>query len=718
MRDSQYSTGLPQARALVLIVTFQTVLTPAHIARGAAIGEPLLRFRKTNSMMQEDSLRGRFSLLLLVLGCAPLCAQQGPFGSGLFQVMEKAGCRSCHNPDGVASPTRLQFPEPDAAPEKVEAFGRSLVILVDREHPEKSLLLNKPTNRIPHAGGLRIKPGSEDEVLLKAWIDRLTRLSGVELAHALKYRQEEAAGGGPAPRRTTLRRLTHSQYNHTVRDLLGDQTSPANQFPPEDFVNGFRNQAQAQNLSPLLIEAYSASAERLAQNAFRGTNSAKLIPCKPSAACGAQFVREFGLKAFRRPLEPSEQKRYEALLHSEKDFVKGAQLVVEAMLQSSDFLFNLDATSDPKWMPYVTASRLSYSLWDTMPDAGLFAAAARGDLSTPKGVESTVRRMLDHPRAHEALNEFVSQWLRFDRVLTANKDKRKYAQFTREVAVAMTEEARAFVSDLVWNDGNFMDLFTANYGYPDAGLAAIYGVPAPPKEFERVPFPQSTERAGLLGQGLFLTITAKPDDSSPTARGLFVREQFLCQHVPDPPPGVNTNLPPVTEAKPQTNRDRMSEHATNPSCATCHKLIDPIGFGLEKFDGIGGRRDKYRLQFRSRRHGDDEENLRTPPRNIDLDIDAKGYVAGIPASEFSSPSQLGAVLARSTQCQECVVKEYFRYTAGRIETPADRPAIRQILDAFRNSQFHFKELMVKTVLLREFPNSGGGNYVASSHQAR
>ena len=105
----------------------------------------------------------------------------------------------------------------------------------------------------------------------------------------------------------------------------------------------------------------------------------------------------------------------------------------------------------------------------------------------------------------------------------------------------------------------------------------------------------------MLGQALFLALTAKPDDTSPTARGLFVREQFLCQHVPDPPPGVNTNLPPVTEAKPQTNRDRMSEHATNPSCASCHSLIDPIGFGLEKFDAIGARREKFTLQFASRR---------------------------------------------------------------------------------------------------------------------
>jgi hypothetical protein len=633
--------------------------------------------------------------------------------------MEKAACRSCHNPDGVASPTRLQFPEPDVSSDKLEAFGRSLVILVDRQQPDNSLLLKKPTNRIPHAGGERIKPGSQDEVILKAWIAKLTQLSGVELAQALKYRDEEAAGVGHAAPHTDLRRLTHSQFNHTVRDLLGDQTSPANQFPPEDFVNGFRNQIQAQNLSPLLLEAYSAAAEKLAANAFRGGDKRGLVPCKPSAACGARLVREFGLKAFRRPLEPAEQKRYEALLAREKNFIGGVQLVVEAMLQSSSFLFRLDETSDPKWKPYVTASRLSYAIWDSMPDAELLAAAARGDLSTPQGVEKAARRMLDDPRARESLNEYVSQWLRFDRVLTASKDKRKYPQFTRETAVAMTEEARAFVGDLVWNGRNFMELFTANYGYPDSDLAAIYGVTAPAKEFDRVAFPAGSERAGLLGQGLYLAVTSKPDDSAPTARGLFVREQFLCQHVPDPPAGVNTNLPPVTEARPQTNRDRMSEHVTNPSCATCHKLIDPIGFGLERFDGIGSKRDKFNLQFPTGRRGEGGGGRRGEMKTVALDIDATGYVAGIPDSQFSSPSQLGAVLARSAQCQECTVKQYFRYTSGRMETPADRPVIRQILDDFRNSQFQFKELIVSMVRLREFPNrEGGAVHVASDHKPR
>jgi len=646
----------------------------------------------------------------------PLWAQEGPFGSGLFQVMEKAACRSCHTADGVASGTRLQFPEPDAASERVEAFGRSLVVLVDREHPDASLLLRKPTNRVPHGGGERIKPGSADETLLTAWIANLTKLSGSELSQALKYREQEAAGKGQVAPQMELRRLTHSQFNNTVHDLLGDQTAPASQFPPEDFINGFRNQTQGQSLSPLLIESYSAAAEKLARSAFRGGDLHGLIPCKPSAACRTRFIREFGLKAFRRPLDTAEQKRYETLMTRETDFIKGAQLVTEAMLQSPGFLFRLDETSDPKWKPYVTASRLSYAIWDTMPDAELFAAAARGDLATPQGVEKAAKRMLDPPRAKQALDDFVGQWLRFDRILTASKDRRKYPLFTRETAVAMAEEARLFVSDLMWNDRNFMDLFTANYGYVSAELAPIYKVSPPEKEFERLTFQPEWERAGILGQTLFLAQTSKPEDSSPTARGLFVREQFLCQHVPDPPAGVNTNLPPVTEAKPQTNRDRMSEHATNPSCATCHKLIDPIGFGLEKFDAVGARRDKFTLQFGVPRG--EGGGRRVPPKTMDLAIDATGSVTGIPDSQFSSPAQLGAVLAKSAQCQECVVKKYFRYVAGRLETPADRPLIRQLTEDFRKSQFHFKDLIVSLMRSREFPNSEGVVHVAADHQAR
>lgn len=650
-------------------------------------------------------------MILAALLANAVWAQPGDssFEKGAYAVLEKAGCQACHNADGVAAGTRLLFPEGKVSPARVEAFGRSLVVLIDRVNPGKSLLLEKPTNRVPHTGGERIKKGSAEEAALRGWTERLTKLTGDELARALMYREEEESGGGRKATRIELRRLTHSQYNNTVRDLLGDNTKPADRFPPEDFVNGFRNQIQAQGLSPLLIESYSQAAEKVAQGALRGGDTRGLIGCGPSAACRTKFVREFGLRAFRRPLDGAEQKRYEALFGVEKDFLKGAQLVIEAMLQSSNFLFRLEDTAEPRWKAYATASRLSYALWDTMPDAALFAAAAQGELNSAEGVKRQARRMLDHPRARQSLSEFIGQWLRFDRVLTASKDRRRYPLFTRETAVAMTEEARLFVSDLVWNDRNFMELFTAPYGYVNGELAGIYQVAAPAREFGRVPFPAASERAGILGQALFLAMTAKPDESSPTARGLFVREQFLCQHVPDPPAGVNTNLPPFSAAKPQTNRDRLSEHVVNPGCASCHSLIDPIGFGLEKFDAVGARRDKFTFATRPRANREKSETA------WELEIDATGFVAGVANSEFSSPARLGDVLGRSPQCQECVAKQYFRYIAGRMETSADRPVIRKITEDFRRSQFRFKELMLSLMLARE--NTGGTENGVRHHQA-
>jgi hypothetical protein len=627
-------------------------------------------------------------------------AQGLPFYKTVYPVLQKAGCPLCHNPDGVASATRLHFPDADASPERIEAFGKSLVALTDRKSVEASLLFKKPTNRVSHTGGERIKAGSADEAVLLSWIRTLANLSPDEIAKARQYGKDEAAGAGYARSSVVLRRLTNSQYNNTVRDLLGDLTSPASQFPPEDYVNGFKNQYQAQNLSPLQVEAYSIAAEKLARNAFRSAVGRGLIPCEPSAACQTEFVRAFGLKAFRRPLDREEQKRYQALFTKQTDFLKGAQLVVETMLQSPHFLFRLEETDNPQWKPYATASRLSYALWDTMPDAALLESAARGELATPQGVEKSARRLLADARARPSLDEFVSQWLRFDRVLNASKDRRRFPKFNRETAVSMTEEARQLVSYLVWEDRNFMELFTADYAFVNADLAGIYGVPAPVREFDRVQFPPESERAGVLGESLFLTLTAKPEETSPTARGLFVREQFLCQHVADPPPGVNTNLPPVTEAKPETNRDRMSAHVSNPTCAGCHNLIDPIGYGFEKFDAIGARSETLKLLFFPDPHG---PHKREGPKKLDLPLDTAGFVAGIPDAKFSSPRELGAVLARTPQCGECMVKQYFRYSAGRLETPADRPLIRQVYEDFRNSQFRFKELMISLVRSREFP---------------
>jgi hypothetical protein len=610
------------------------------------------------------------------------------FRESLYPVLQKANCRSCHVDNGVASGTRLHLPELEAQPDEVEAFGKKLAVLVDRQNPGQSLLLNKPTNRIKHTGGLLIAPGSREEAILIRWIEHLATLPHSETAPIT------IAKGAPAP--VLMRRLTHSQYNNTVRDLLGDHTNPANQFPQEDFVSGFKNQTEAQGLPPLLAEAYSAAAERIARSAFRMENNNPLIPCTPRSArdrvCRGKFVRRFGLRAFRRPLNADELARYMVLFDAgaaqSSKFSGGAQLVVEAMLQSPHFLFRVEKGANG----YAVASRLSYALWDTMPDDELFRSAAAGELSTPAGIQKAARRMLNSGPAKQALDEFVSQWLRFDRILNTVKDRELFPMFTPELALSMTEESRRLIADHVWNDRNFMNIFNARFTFLNSDLASLYKMPASEEEFAKVEYPTDSERAGILGQAAFLALTSKPADTSPTARGLFVREQFLCQHVPDPPPGTNSNLPPLTEAKPRTNRDRLAVHLTNASCAACHKLIDPIGYGFERFDAVGGYREKLKLTFFPTR-GEGKRDGRT----VELPLDTSGSISGIQGSEFSSPKGIGDILAGAPECQECIVKQYFRYTYGRPETMADRPVIQAAFQRFRNSQFNFKEVMISVI---------------------
>jgi hypothetical protein len=638
---------------------------------------------------------------ILVAGVAARAIAQAPvsFGRTVYPILESAQCRGCHSDDGVASATRIHFPDPNASPDDIEAFGLTLAALVDRTDPSRSLLINKPTNRVRHTGGVRIQPGSFEEEALRNWVEYL---AGVSADVVTAARERLAASSPTSPPDQLLRRLTHSQYNNTVRDLLGDYSRPADRFPPEDFVNGFKNQLRTQGMPPMLAEVYSTSAEKLALNAFRAGDVNGLIPCKPASAsdikCRDQFVRAFGLRAFRRPLSDAEVDRYATLFTAQArggQFTDGARVVVEAMLQSPKFLFHAENGPDKRFRDYDVASRLAYLLWDTMPDRRLLESAANGELRTAEGIERIARGMLAQPPAKQAVDEFFAEWLRFDRVLGSVKDRRRYPEFTPELAAMMVQETRMLLDDLVWNDGNFMTAFTAEYSFLNADLANLYNVPVPSGEFERVRFPAESHRSGLLGQASFLSSNAGPVETSPTARGIFIREQLLCQHVPNPPPGVNTQVPEPDVERPLARRQRMQSHVENPTCASCHRLMDPIGFGLENYDASGRWRDKEVIEFEG-------SGRRSPPKKVELPIDSKGEIAGLADSAFSEPTQIGRLLAGSSSCQECVVKQVFRYAFGRVETRADRETIRQALTAFRESGFKFKELLIALVRSPQF----------------
>jgi mono/diheme cytochrome c family protein len=636
------------------------------------------------------------------------------FAATVYPVFEKAGCRSCHTDEGVASGTRLHFPSEEATAEEIDAFGLTLAALVNRADPSSSLLVNKPTNRTRHVGGVKIQPDSPEEQVLRTWVQHLATVPDADINAA---RARLMAVKPAAAHEVSLRRLTHSQYNNTVRDLLGDYSRPADRFPPEDFVGGFKNQTRTQGIPPVLEDAYSTAAERIAMNAFRAGDVNGLIPCKRATAdipardakCRDQFVRAFGEKAFRRPLTDVEIRRYNELFAEQANrtgkFLEGARVVVEAMLQSPKFLFHVTA-GEPGANPrepsagardYAIANRLSYLLWDTMPDRALLDAAAKGELRTPEAIERVARSMLDDKRARQAADEFFAQWLRFDRMLTAAKDDDRYPSFTPELAAMMVEETKMLLGHLVWNDRNFMEAFTADYTFLNADLARLYGLPEPAGEFELVKFPESLPRAGILGQATFLASTTGPVETSPTARGMFVREHLLCQVVPNPPPGVNTNLPEPSSAEAaRAKRERMLEHVENASCSGCHRLMDPIGFGLEKYDAIGAWRDKEIVDV----YAGAGESRRSKP--VSVDITATGEIAGLPNSTFGDARALGRVLASSPVCQDCVVKQMFRYAFGRAELPSDRSTVTSTAATFRSSGFKFKELLISLVRSPQF----------------
>jgi hypothetical protein len=197
----------------------------------------------------------------------------------------------------------------------------------------------------------------------------------------------------------------------------------------------------------------------------------------------------------------------------------------------------------------------------------------------------------------------------------------------------------------------------------------------------------------VLGHGSFLVLKSKPAETSPTARGLFVRNHFLGQEIPPPPAGVNAVLPAVSEDRPLTNRQRLEVHLNSESCAGCHRLIDPIGFGFEQYNAIGAFSPKMALVFGSRR-GEARGQSATMK---ELDLDTSAYIQGMDDSSFSTPKELGRILAESSACQKCIVKQVFRYALGREEAEADQRRIEDLVAKFQESGYRFKELVVALV---------------------
>jgi Protein of unknown function (DUF1592)/Protein of unknown function (DUF1588)/Protein of unknown function (DUF1587)/Protein of unknown function (DUF1595)/Protein of unknown function (DUF1585) len=493
----------------------------------------------------------------------------------------------------------------------------------------------------------------------------------------------------PKPGRSPLRRLNRAEYKSTVHDLLGVDTATVDTFPPDNAGLGFTNNADVLSVTNLLAEAYMTGSEGFAKAAL--ANIATLVPCASVGddACAKQFIADFGLRALRHPLTDADNTTYFNLFTAGKmggTFADGIELVIEGMLQSSDFLYRVEQ-SDPAAPAdavvavndFEMATRLSYFFWGTMPDKTLFDAAAAKRLTAPADIEAQVTRMLTDPKAKAAVAQFHGEWLSTGQVSSVEKDGTMFPEFTPAIRAAMRQEVETFVDQVFWTDGKVETLFSAPYSYMSKDLAAFYGVAAPAGDgFQKVML-DPTQRAGIATQGALLTSFAKPNQSSPVLRGKFVREQFFCTKLPDPP--ANLVIVAPTVAPGSTTRQRFAQHEKDPMCASCHTLMDGLGLGFEQYDPIG----RWRTQDQG------------------LPVDSSGTVVGTDVDgTFIGGAALSSKLAQSGEVRACVVKQWFRYANGRQEIDADSCTLQNLNTQFDSGGHDMRDLRVKIALSDAF----------------
>jgi hypothetical protein len=485
----------------------------------------------------------------------------------------------------------------------------------------------------------------------------------------------------PGP--SLVRRLNRFEYNNTVRDLLGDTTAPANTFPEESKTKlGLDNNASSLTVSPVLIEQYELAAENLASAAIAKMST--LLGCDPIAAgeeaCGKSFISSFGQKAFRRPLAADESARLWSVLDAGRqslDFATGVSMVIQTILQSPAFLYRVEFGSPPtngqvavRLTSWEMATRLSYLVWQTMPDDQLTQAAQQDALTKDDAIAAQVTRMLADPRARTMVAHFHDMWLHLQRFNTLEKDPTVFPKFSPEIAGLMSQETHQFLDHLVWDgEGDVTTMFTAPYTYLNAKLASYYGLTAPGDTFSKVAIDPSL-RLGLLSQGGLLATMDKQNQTGPVQRGKFIREQLLCMEMPPPPP----NVPKAPDLSPTlSTRERFTQHRADPSCSTCHSLMDQMSLSLENFDGAG--------QYRTLENGKP------------IDVSGEILSADVPGV-FNGATGLAQKLGASNVVKSCVSKAWFQYVYGRPQADADACTQATVDQKFKASGYKIKDLIL------------------------
>ena len=481
----------------------------------------------------------------------------------------------------------------------------------------------------------------------------------------------------PGPRR--LRLLTRNEYASTAADLLFIPRPSVDNLPVESIVDGFDNNAGAAVVTNRHLDEFLATSERLAVQAI-GASKVRLAPCAPAAGCDRTFIQSFGQRAFRRPLTPEEVTRYLTLFApavTGGSFDKGMELVIRAMLSSPYFLYRSemgDRAPDGtfKLSPFELATALSYFLWGTTPDDQLLEAARTGALAQPAGFEAAARRLIDDRRSRPAVVTFFREWLGTDGFLFTNKDAAFFPRFDDTVRKAMVEEQDAFVSHVVFDStGKLDELFNADYVMASQPLARFYGLAGGGAAATLIPgraTPAAGVRGGLLLLGSVLGMYAHSNETSPVRRGVFVRARLMCQTLPPPPENLNI-MPPGLDPR-LTTRKRFLRHSSDALCQACHKFIDPVGFGFERYDGVGA--------FRTQEAGEPIDDSGEIVGLEDLKDDSK--------KPFSGPAELASILGVSPNAQACFARQMFRYARGGEDGGRDVVRDPQAADCVRGQR--------------------------------
>ena len=506
--------------------------------------------------------------------------------------------------------------------------------------------------------------------------------------------------------RVSIHRLNNFEYDNTVHDLLGVQGMARATFQPDE-QGEFDNDADAFTINEARYQQYFDAADALAETVFAdaaatglrqtyvyGLVSPACTPSTTETTCSSRIIAAFAQRAWRRPLSANE---VQDLLELATDAIVlgetadgSIKQVVKTILASPPFLYRIELDPDPTSLAaheldsYELATRLSYLLFSSMPDSTLFALAASGQIRSPTILQQQVERMLADPKGPRFSDSFAGQWLGVRELQSHQVEPLAFPTFDETLRAAFVQEELLYFKEFLTGPLSMQAFLTTPENFVNARLARHYGFPAVAETagFQKV-MNGDPNRIGFVGLGGVLTLTSYSYRTAPSHRGHWLLQTLLCQTLPDPPPGVPT-LEPSTVTDPNADiRTRLAAHSRQAACAVCHVIVDPVGLGLENFDGIGAYRTKY------------AENG-TP-------IDASGM---LPTGEtFSSVAQLAAILSSGTHLQEltdCASKKLMTYALSRSLTAADDPFLGQVRGAWANQGYGLEALLKDVVVSETF----------------